>query len=297
MPSRSSGPWLAVLFAAACSESAGDRDAAAATDDAAGARAPVDAAIAQALMPCAEPLLFGHRGTILFAPENTLPAYEYAIDYGGDGIEVDLQVTADGVLVAMHDRTIGRTTDGGDVAVRSLSLEALSSLDAGAWFAPEFAGTRVPSLDTVLDRFDANGARFLFDIKDEAAVDPLVDAVRERGLIARSIVSSSSLDILRACFVRVPDLAALYYPSSLAALDTIDVPSVRYVRVPKALEDDPVHVRTVRAAGYEAAISGRFVQWDSEDSELTALVLVNNMELTSRRKRDRKPPACAPSPP
>lgn len=245
---------------------------------------------------CVPPRLFGHRGTILFAPENTLPAYEYAIDSGGDGIEVDLHLTADGVLVAMHDATLARTTDGGDVAVGDVTAAYLAKLDAGAWFAPEFTGARVPTLDQVLDRFEPGPGAFLFDIKEEAAVDPLADAVSERALSLRSIVSSTSLSVLRRFQERLPEVEALYYPAALDALDAIDVPSVRYIRVPKGIEDDPTNVGLVRAAGYEAAISGRFVQWASADTEFTALGLVNNMELTVERRRERRPPECAAAP-
>lgn len=262
------------------------------SDAGSGPAADATAADSEPALDCTPPLLFGHRGTTLFAPENTIPAYEYAMDNGGDGIEVDLRITADGALVAMHDRSLARTTDAGDLDVPDVTLEQLAALDAGAWFAPAFAGTPVPTLETVLDHFDAGSALFLFDIKEADAVEELADAVRERGLAARAYVSSTSLGVLRDVYERLPEVPALYYPPSLDGLDAIDVPNVRYVRVPKAIEDDPVHVGSVREAGFEASISGRFVQWDGENTALTALGLVNNMALTAERRRARRPLHC-----
>ncbi len=93
--------------------------------------------------------VYAHRGFAARAPENTLPAFALAIEVGADGIEFDVQMTVDGELIVIHDDTLDRTTDGsGQVAHQT--LHDLRRLDAGSWFAPEFAGVRVPTLDEVL---------------------------------------------------------------------------------------------------------------------------------------------------
>jgi glycerophosphoryl diester phosphodiesterase len=90
-----------------------------------------------------------HRGEHLHHPENTLPAYQAAIDAGADYFEVDVRTTSDGKLVLMHDDRVDRTT-GGKGLVKELTFAQLRSLDAGATFSSQFAGTRIPSFDEAL---------------------------------------------------------------------------------------------------------------------------------------------------
>lgn len=95
-------------------------------------------------------LASAHRGDVKAAPENTLPAFVSAVRKGAHQIEFDVKLSKDGFLVIMHDETVDRTTNGrGKVA--GLTFDQLRSLDAGSWFAPRFAGTRVPTLEEVLE--------------------------------------------------------------------------------------------------------------------------------------------------
>jgi glycerophosphoryl diester phosphodiesterase len=113
--------------------------------------------------------LIGHRGASAYAPEHTLQSYELALQQGADTVEQDLHVTADGVLVCLHDRTLERTTDvrrvfperGQDVLVdgrltrhwfvHDFTLDEIKQLDAGTWFGAEFAGSRIPTFQEVID--------------------------------------------------------------------------------------------------------------------------------------------------
>ena len=96
------------------------------------------------------PIIFAHRGDLAHAPENTLPAFQQALQKGADGVELDVKLTADGHVIVIHDSTLGRTTDGkGRVA--SSTLEAIRKLDAGKWFNEKFAGTKVPLLEEVFE--------------------------------------------------------------------------------------------------------------------------------------------------
>ncbi len=95
------------------------------------------------------PLIFAHRGACKVAPENTLPAFQAAIDLGADGAELDVQYSSDGKLVVMHNPTLEATTNGSG-RTTSHTFEELRALDAGSHFAPQFAGTPIPSLDEVL---------------------------------------------------------------------------------------------------------------------------------------------------
>ena len=96
------------------------------------------------------PILFAHRGDLAHAPENTLPAFQQALQKGADGIELDAKLTADGHVIVIHDSTVDRTTDGSG-RVASLPLEAIRKLDAGKWFNEKFAGTKVPLLEEVFE--------------------------------------------------------------------------------------------------------------------------------------------------
>lgn len=92
-----------------------------------------------------------HRGSIHLAPENTIPAYEKAIELGFDYVEVDVNYTKDGVPVIMHDDKVDRTTDGTG-RVSDFTLEEIKKLDAGSWFGKDakFKGAKVPTLEETL---------------------------------------------------------------------------------------------------------------------------------------------------
>ena len=99
-----------------------------------------------------------HRGSSGAAPENTLAAVRLAIAQRSDVVENDIQRTSDGELVIMHDTTLTRTTDVEQVfpdrapwSVGDFTLAEIKQLDAGSWFAPAFAGERVPTLAEWVD--------------------------------------------------------------------------------------------------------------------------------------------------
>lgn len=94
------------------------------------------------------PLLLGHRGAMAVAPENTLGAFRRAVDDGGDGVELDVQLSRDDVPIVLHDDTLDRTTDGRGLPIE-LSADELARLDAGSWF-PGWGREKVPTLDEVL---------------------------------------------------------------------------------------------------------------------------------------------------
>lgn len=114
------------------------------------------------------PIILAHRGDLTYAPENTLPSFQQAIQKGADGVELDAKLTADGHVIVIHDSTVDRTTDGkGRVA--SLSLEAIRKLDAGRWFNEKFAGTKVPLLEEV---FEVVGKDKMINIELKNYVNP-----------------------------------------------------------------------------------------------------------------------------
>ena len=91
-----------------------------------------------------------HRGASGNYPENTLMAFQKALEIGVDEIELDLYMTKDNHLIVMHDSTVDRTTDGTG-AISDLTLGEIKTLDAGGVFDEQFRGERVPTWEEALE--------------------------------------------------------------------------------------------------------------------------------------------------
>jgi len=99
------------------------------------------------------PRVWGHRGAMDFAPQNTIPSFLLAQKQGADGVELDVQLTKDGVLVVFHDARVDALTDGrGPLA--SFAWNDLNRLDAGSHFDHSWRGTPIPTLEDVLEALD-----------------------------------------------------------------------------------------------------------------------------------------------
>ncbi|MCB2189431.1 MAG: glycerophosphodiester phosphodiesterase [Deltaproteobacteria bacterium] len=116
----------------------------------------------------ADPLVVGHRGFPSRYPENTLPSFRAAVAAGVGMLEMDLQLSADGEVVVLHDATLERTT-GVRARAGELTLAQLTALDAGSWFSPRFAGTTLPSLAQVLAEF---GGQVLLNLELKPGPEP-----------------------------------------------------------------------------------------------------------------------------
>ncbi|MFC1889250.1 glycerophosphodiester phosphodiesterase [Thermodesulfobacteriota bacterium] len=130
-------------------------------------------------------MIIAHRGVNKFAPENTLPAIEMAIEMDLDYVEIDVRTTKDARLVLMHDNTVDGTTDGSG-RVRDLTAEEIRALDAGSWFSPEYEGTTVPFLEEALEVMQGRIGVYV-DLKDARPRD-LVEALRDAGMIDASVI-------------------------------------------------------------------------------------------------------------
>ena len=143
--------------------------------------------------------VIAHRGACRQAPENTLPAYEKALELGADGVECDLLVTADGHVVLSHDETIDRCSSGTG-RVDEMTLAQLRALDFGGWFSPEFAGTPIPTLDEFLDAVQ-EADLILIELKNGEGdiASKTVQAVQARGLMNKTIFQSFDMEAIQAC--------------------------------------------------------------------------------------------------
>ena len=163
-------------------------------------------------------LVHGHRGARAVRPENTMAAFEYAIDAGADAIELDLAVTRDNVVVVSHDPALHPPVCTGPVpeaVIRQMRLAEVRQWDCGATRNPEFPrqrlapGSRIPTLNEVLDlaprgRFDFNLEAKIYPDRPELTPSPeefarlVLQAVRQRGLQDRVIFQSFDFRILHA---------------------------------------------------------------------------------------------------
>ena len=156
----------------------------------------------------------GHRGARAVRPENSLPAFEYAIAQGVDVLELDLAVTQDNVLVVSHDPEMSKVFCQAPTpelaqqrVIRQMTLAQLKQWDCGALGNPEFPkqtripGTRVPTLDEVLTatkgaRVDYNIETKIFKAKPELTPSPeqfsqlVLAAVKKHNLESRVILQS-----------------------------------------------------------------------------------------------------------
>jgi len=139
--------------------------------------------------------IYAHRGASANAPENTMVAFRAAHSMGAHGIELDVQMSADGELVVIHDHTLTRTSNGNG-RVEDHTLVELQQLDFGGWFSPVYQGERIATLHEVLSFMAEAGMELNIELKTypmkyDARI-PLhtVEMVRSFDLMDKVILSS-----------------------------------------------------------------------------------------------------------
>ena len=151
-------------------------------------------------------IVIAHRGASSYAPENTLAAFDLALRMGALHIEFDVQSTADGHIVVIHDDSVDRTTDGtGPVAGHTLA--ALRTLSAGARFGFAFAAERIPLLTEVLERYRGR-AHLHVELKGRSSdlTQGTVDLIRRHGMAGHVTMTSFQKTRLEETREYAPDL-------------------------------------------------------------------------------------------
>jgi glycerophosphoryl diester phosphodiesterase len=176
-------------------------------------------------MKQSEALIIAHRGSSGCAPENTLAAFRRAIADGADGIELDVRMTKDGELIILHDQRVNRTTNGRG-KVSNLTSAEIQQLDAGSWYAKQFAGERIPTLRAVFELLDDGRdlpKHFLLNIEVKTdgqiqsrtrLAESLAHVLREGHGVGRTVVSSFDHRFLKRFHELAPAIriGALYVP-------------------------------------------------------------------------------------
>jgi len=179
------------------------------------------------------PLVIAHRGASADAPENTIAAFELALEQGADGIELDVHLSADGHPVVIHDFTLDRTTNGSG-PVSAQRVRDLKRLDAGGWRERRFLGQRVQTLQEVLERF-RDRARFWIELKAGSRVYP--------GIEERVVSTLEIYDVVDRSLLQSFDQDAIALTRSLN----------REIRVGVLVEEAPIQARLL-APGVANAI-------------------------------------------
>ncbi len=209
-----------------------------------------------------EPLAIAHRGGAALAPENSLAAFALASALGLRYLETDIRVTADGQLVCFHDHTLDRVTSATG-PVRSKPLRDLRRLRING-IEP------VPTFDEALDAFPEQC--FTVDLKDQAAIEPLVKALQRKGVAERVCIAGAWDGWLAHVRREVPGISSALGWRSLTALLTCAKTGLRppkalatapFAHVPVKLSRVPIFVERLVAMSHDIGV--RVVTWTVDD--------------------------------
>ncbi len=241
------------------------------------------------------PRIFAHRGGCALGPENTIAAFDLGRAAGADGLEFDVHLAADGVVVVCHDDTLERTTNGTGL-LRALSAADLARVDAGFRFVDAHGafpfrglGVGIPTLEDVLRRYPE--MFLIIEMKDDtdAMGQAVAAAVRKAGAVDRVCAAGYGQQALDAARTSLPEMAtsaslaearwAVYrslvgWPVRRAAYDAFQVPEsagairivsprfVRHVhntgrRIQVWTVDDEPDMRRLLSWGVDGLISNR----------------------------------------
>ena len=197
-----------------------------------------------------------HRGVCTECPENTMPAFQRALDQGYPIIELDPKFTLDNVCVVLHDYNINRTCRALDgsvfeekISIETLTFEQSQELDAGLWFSEEFKGTKIPSLrevlafakehsihikiDNVFARFPEHQQQILFDVVEASGADAgftCPDIATIQKIVARfpnaaihydGYVDEETVIQVKACLKENPLIVWLPFDNDITAWSTM----------------------------------------------------------------------------
>ncbi|RDU37746.1 glycerophosphodiester phosphodiesterase [Neobacillus piezotolerans] len=207
-------------------------------------------------------MIIGHRGASAYAPEHTIASYELAHLLGADYLEIDLQMTKDGHLIAMHDKTVDRTTSGTGPA-GSFTLEEIKRLDVGSFFnrlhpenaRPEFENVRVPTLEEIFKHFGTS-ANYYIETKSPDEYPGMEDKLIE---LARKY------SVIRNEDGKYPGLILQSFSSkSLKRIHELD-PEIPLIQLKKYKEQASLSEKEARMIGRYAAGIGPNFEMISED--------------------------------
>ena len=208
-----------------------------------------------------------HRGSSKSAPENTMVAMELAVENLADFVEIDVQETADGVVVLGHDSTLKRVA-GVNRTIGSYTLEDLQDLDVGKWFSKEFEGERIPTLAEIME-FCKGRVKMNIEIKnlgkDSPLPDKVVELISDFQMKEQCVITSTRLSYLSRVKELDPDIRTGYIISAAYG---------------DYYSDDDVDFISIRSS----FVSGKLVEAAHEKGKAIHAWTVNNKSEMERMK-------------
>lgn len=171
------------------------------------------------------PLILAHQGASAYAPSNTIPSFQKAVEMGADVLELDVHLTRDGAIVVAHDDTVDRLTNGAG-RIRDFTLADLQKLDAGYRFTTDGGATypyrgkgiHIPTLEEVFKTFPQ--ARVNIEIKegDQPIAQPLADLIHGMGMAKQVLVVSVYSKAIQDFRKVAPDVATAASKSEILSM-------------------------------------------------------------------------------
>lgn len=161
-------------------------------------------------------LVIAHRGASSYAPEHTITAYEKAIQQGAEFIEIDLRMTKDGKLFALHDKDLARTTSNSGKP-SDFTMDELKVLDAGSWFDSSFEGEKLVSLDEIFNKFGKDTNYYIETrlVDNEYKMEkPLLKMIDDHNLTDHVVIQSfeqGSLERMHKQEPNIPLVQLVFY--------------------------------------------------------------------------------------
>lgn len=146
---------------------------------------------------------YAHRGASGYFPENTMLAFEKALNLNATGIETDVQMTSDGVLIVLHDELVNRTTNGHGL-VKDYTYTQLRKLDAGSWFRKDYNYLKIPSLEELIEFLKDKDIKLNIELKNNIVLynkieSKVIDMIYKYGMENKVILSSFNHYCLKKC--------------------------------------------------------------------------------------------------
>lgn len=212
---------------------------------------------------------YAHRGASEYFPENTLRSFYAGLEMRANGIETDIQCTKDGVLVLYHDDTLQRIT-GDPRAISDCTYSELLQMDFGCWRGTEYAGERIPMLDTFLLHFGRRGLRLALEIKQHGIEAACIDMVNKYNCRGDITFTSFSWDIVENIRKLDPSFDTGFLTDYITAeiLDQLKCAGVRQI-CPRIDTVTPAEMRLASSVG----ISVRFWGIRNEQDMYRAIAL------------------------
>ena len=192
---------------------------------------------------------YAHRGASGYFPENTMLSFRKAIELGATGIETDIQMTSDGVLVLIHDENVDRTTNGTGL-VKDFRFAYLNKLDAGSWFNDNYNNETIPTAEQLIILAKENNILLNLEIKNGEVIYPgieekLIEMIYKYNYEDKVILSSFNhysmvhcKEISKEIKTGLLYMAGLYHPEAYCKYTGADALHPYYISINKEIIDD-----------------------------------------------------------